>query len=251
MVRIAGIDLLGKSTVAPEMMVQLLNDVINNKTTEEKQSALLTLGKLPVAKTKKLFEEQLDKMARRKLSPEVYIELSEAIDSSKDADLITCFKTISAGLSTDELTASYAGSLYGGNAEKGVQIFYGGGAAQCVKCHVYNDYGGNAGPRLNGIASRLSREQLLEALIKPSARLAPGYGMITVETKDGKTIAGILQEETNISLKIKSGDEPVVLIKKDQVVKRTNGNSGMPEMGYLLNKKEIRDVVGFLATLKE
>lgn len=251
MVRIAGIDLMGKSAVAPELMVQLLSDVIKNKTTEEKQSALLTLGKLPVIKTKKLFEEQLDKMARRKLSPEVYIELSEAIDSSQDAELISCFKTISAGLSADELTASYAGSLYGGNPEKGVQIFYGDGAAQCVRCHVYNDYGGNAGPRLNGVASRLSREQLLEALIKPSARLAPGYVMITLETKDGKTIAGILLEETDTGLKVRSGDEPAVLIKKDQVVKRTNGNSGMPEMRYLLNKKEIRDVVGFLATLKE
>jgi len=104
------------------------------KTSEEKQSALLTLGKLPVVHTKKLFEEQLDKMARRKLSPDVYIELSEAIDSSKDAYLISCYKTISAGLSADELTASYAGSLYGGNPEKGVQIFYGDGAAQCVRC---------------------------------------------------------------------------------------------------------------------
>jgi quinoprotein glucose dehydrogenase len=251
MVRIAGIDLLGKSAVSPELMVQLLSVVINTKTSEEKQAALLTLGKLPVVHTKKLFEEQLDKMARRKLSPEVYIELSEAIDSSKDAYLISCYKTISGGLSSDDLTASYAGSLYGGNPEKGVQIFYGDGAAQCVRCHAYNDYGGNAGPRLNGVASRLSREQLLEALIKPSARLAPGYGMITLETKDGKTIAGILQEETNTSLKVSSGDQPAVLIKKDQVVKRINGSSGMPEMGLLLNKKEIRDVVAFLATLKE
>ena len=75
------------------------------------------------------------------------------------------------------------------------------GPRNVYKCHAYNDYGGNAGPRLNGVASRLSREQLLEALIKPSARLAPGYGMITLETKDGKTIAGILQEETNTSFK--------------------------------------------------
>ena len=152
-------------------------------------------------------------MSKGKLSPDVYIELSEAIDSSKDAELISSYKTISAGLSSDELTAAYAGSLYGGNPEKGVQIFYGGEAAQCVRCHAYNDYGGNAGPRLNGVASRLTREQLLEALIKPSARLAPGYGMITLETKDGKTIAGILEEETNTTLKVRSGDEAPVMIK--------------------------------------
>ncbi len=251
MVRITGIDLLGRSQVSNELMVNLLTDAINTKSTEEKQAALLTLGKLPLAYAKNVLADQLDKMSKGKLDRAVFIELSEAIDSTKDTELISKYKSISAGLSPDELTAAYAGSLYGGNPEKGVQIFYGGEAAQCVKCHAYNDYGGNAGPRLNGVASRLSREQLLEALIKPSARLAPGYGMITLETKDGKTIAGILEEETNTSLKVRSGDEAPVMINKDQLVKRTNGNSSMPEMRYLLNKKEIRDVVSFLATLKE
>jgi putative heme-binding domain-containing protein len=251
MVRITCIDLLGRSSVSPELMASLLTEVINTKSTEEKQAALLTLGKLPLDQSRKVLEDQLGKMAKGKLQSDVFIELSEAIDSSKDAGLMARYKTISAGLSPDTLTAAYAGSLYGGNPEKGVQIFYGDGAAQCIRCHAYNDYGGNAGPRLNGVASRLSREQLLEALIKPSARLAPGYGMITLETKDGKTIAGILQEETNTSLKVRSGDEPPIIIKKDQLVKRINGNSAMPEMRYLLNKKEIRDVVGFLATLKE
>jgi putative heme-binding domain-containing protein len=251
MVRITGIDLLGKSSVSPEIMVSLLTDVINTKSTEEKQAALLTLGKLPLAQSGKVLGEQLDKMSNGKLASDVYIELSEAIDSTKDDALMARYKTISAGLSPDTLTAAYAGSLYGGNPEKGVQIFYGDGAAQCIRCHAYNDYGGNAGPRLNGVASRLTRPQLLEALIKPSARLAPGYGMITLETKDGKTIAGILQEENEVALKIKSGDQPLLEINKDQVLKRTNGTSGMPEMRYLLSKKEIRDVVGFLATLKE
>jgi hypothetical protein len=63
------------------------------------------------------------------------------------------------------------------------------------------------GPKLNGIASRLKQEQLLEALINPSARIAPGYG------KEGTP-------------------------------------SSMPQMTLLLNKKEIRDVVAYLATLK-
>jgi putative heme-binding domain-containing protein len=251
MVRITGIDLLSKSSVSPELTVNLLADVINTKSTEEKQAALLTLGKMPLALSKKVLDEQLDKMAKGNLPAEIFIELSEAIDSTKDAGLIARYKTISRGLSPDEITASYAGSLYGGDPDRGRTIFYEGEGSQCIRCHVYNDIGGNAGPRLNGIASRLTREQLLEALIKPSARLAPGYGMITIETKDGKTIAGILEEETNTALKVRSGDQAPAIIKKDQLVKRTNGNSGMPEMRYLLKKKEIRDVVAFLATLKE
>ena len=85
MVRIAGIDLLGKANVSPVVMVKLLSDVINTKSTEEKQAALLTLGKLPVALSGRVINAQLDKMAAGTLSPEVYIELSEAIDSTHDA----------------------------------------------------------------------------------------------------------------------------------------------------------------------
>jgi putative heme-binding domain-containing protein len=79
--------------------------------------------------------------------------------------------------------ASYAGSLLGGDANKGRDVFFNNQNAQCMKCHAYDDRGGNAGPRLNGIANRISRQQMLEALITPSARLSPGYGMVTLELK--------------------------------------------------------------------
>ncbi|MBZ5858319.1 HEAT repeat domain-containing protein [Flavihumibacter profundi] len=250
-VRVAGIDLLGRSKVPADLMVSLLANVINTKSTEEKQSALLTLGKLPLDQSKKVLEEQLDKMEKKKLSPDVLIELSEAIDSSRSAELASKLKEVSKTLATDTLTAAFAGSLYGGNPEKGRDLFFGGEAAQCIRCHSYDDYGGNAGPRLNGIASRLTRPQLLEALINPSARLSPGFGMVTVTTKDGKTISGILQEETKTQLMVKSGSDAPLAISKDQVGKRINAKSSMPEMRFILNKKEIRDVVSFLATLKD
>jgi putative heme-binding domain-containing protein len=110
--------------------------------------------------------------------------------------------------------------------------------------------GGNAGPRLNGIATRLSRQQILESLINPSARIAPGFGIVTLELKSGKTMSGVLVEETNTSLTMK-GEKQNEVISKDQVVKRTNAASSMPEMKFILSKKEIRDVVSFLSGLKE
>ncbi|MEO6329511.1 MAG: HEAT repeat domain-containing protein [Ginsengibacter sp.] len=250
-VRIAGIDLIDKMNIPKELMVSLLSAVIKTGTPEEKQAAILTLGKLPVQNTAEVFNSLLNQMINRKLSADVYFELGEAIDSTRSPALMARFKSAVSKLSEDELTSSFAGSLYGGDADRGRKIFFSNQSAQCMRCHSYDDIGGNAGPRLNGVATRLTRPQLLEALINPSARLAPGYGIVTVDLKNGQTISGILQRETNKSLVLKIGDKKDTVIARAHVAKRINAASGMPEMRYLLSKKEIRNVVSFLSTLKE
>jgi hypothetical protein len=75
--------------------------------------------------------------------------------------------------------------------------------------------------------------------------------VVTLELKDGKTVSGILEGETDRNLEIKAGDKAAQTISKDQVAKRTNAPSSMPEMKFILSKKEIRDLVSFLSTLKE
>jgi hypothetical protein len=75
--------------------------------------------------------------------------------------------------------------------------------------------------------------------------------MVTLQLKNGKTLSGVLQEETKTSVTIKSGDQGNVVLAKDQIAKRTNAASSMPDMKTILSKKEIRDVVSFLSTLKE
>jgi len=250
-VRIVGLDLLPKMNVSKELMVTLLTDVINTKTVEEKQAAITTLGSLPVENSQKVFEQLLSRMKDGKLSPEIYLELADAIDSTKSVQLITQYKEISKVQSADSLKAMYAGSLLGGDVNRGSRIFYNNQTAQCIRCHAYGDYGGNAGPRLNGIATRLTREQILESLIDPSARIAPGYGTVLLELTNGKKVNGILQQENKNGLLVKVGDKPDTLITTESIAKRTNGMSSMPPMRFLLTKKEIRDVVSFLATMKE
>ena len=250
-VRVAGLDLLAKSDMNKDRMATLLSNVINTRTTEEKQAALLTLGKIPIASSQKVFDPLLTKMSTGALPAELQLEMEEAIAGSHSPQLIARHKAIMAKLSPDALAASYKGSLLGGEPDLGRRVFFRHQTAQCIRCHAYNDQGGNAGPRLNGVANRLTREQLLEALINPSARLAPGFGTVELTLKDGKTVSGILQGETATDVSVKVGDQPDTTIRKDQIVKRTNSPSSMPEMKYLLTKREIRDVVSFLSTLKD
>ena len=156
-----------------------------------------------------------------------------------------------ATLSPDTLISAYAGSLYGGDAERGRRIFFRNQSAQCIRCHSYDDIGGNAGPRLNGVGSKTYPcSRYWNRLINPSARLAPGFGMVTLELKERQNSFGYTVEENNTSLVMK-GDKQNEVIPKDQVVKRTNAASSMPEMRYILSKKEIRDLVSFLYQSKE
>jgi quinoprotein glucose dehydrogenase len=250
-VRVTALDLLPKLGLENSLMVSLLSEVINSKTVEEKQAALTTLGNIPLEHSRQVFDQLLVQYENKKFPVDASLELSDAIDKTGSSELKARFREINVKSNADTLKAAYAGALYGGNTDRGLRIFYSHQSAQCMRCHSYGDYGGNAGPRLNGVASRLTREQLLEALINPSARLAPGYGMVTVEMKDGKKVSGILQEEKPDFLKLKIGSRPDTVIQTSAIAKTTFAPSSMPPMRTLLTKKEIRDVVSLLATMKE
>jgi len=250
-VRVAGLNLLQQMNMPKDLMVSLLNTVITTRTMEEKQAAILALGKLPKENASKPLEGLVDKMAAGTLSPDLYLELGEALDSSGLTDLSAKYKTATQKLSPDSRMASYTSCLLGGDTTKGKQTFFRNQNTQCLRCHSYDDRGGNAGPRLNGIAGRITREQILQALISPSARLSPGYGTTTIVLKDGTSLFGILETEDKTSVTLKIGDQPLRVVKKDEIAKRTDSPSSMPDMTQLLSKKEIRDVVSFLSTLKE
>lgn len=66
-------------------------------------------------------------------------------------------------------------ALEGGDALRGREVVNFHSAAACLRCHALDGHGGNAAPALDGIASRLTRLELLEALIDPNAAIADGY----------------------------------------------------------------------------
>ena len=100
----------------------------------------------------------------------------------------------------------------------------------------------------HGVASRLQREQLLEALVDPSARIAPGFGPVQLTLKNGKKLFGTLKEETPTHVVVDVGGDQRVA--KSDIATRVNGPSAMPLMSALLTRREIRDVVEYLSTLK-
>src|SRR5690606_2952258 len=142
-VRVAGLDLLENTTLPKSVMADLLTQVIATKTTQEQQAAITTLGKLPLENVRAPLSDLLDKMEKGTLRPDVLLELGEAIDSTHPDTLMARYANGSKHRSPDELLAAYASSLQGGDPKKGRAIFFQQPQAQCMRCHAYDDRGGN------------------------------------------------------------------------------------------------------------
>src|SRR5690606_33809537 len=178
-VRVAGLDLLESIEVDERVKVELLEEVIEKHTMEEKQAAVQALAALSLDQSRPIFEKLVSRLEAGSLPSEIQLELAEALETIGAPELRQRHDVYYQNLSPDSLVASYSGSLYGGNEELGRRIFFRNQSAQCVRCHAYDDMGGGAGPPINGVAAKLSRQELLEAMIEPSKRLAPGYGVVT------------------------------------------------------------------------
>jgi quinoprotein glucose dehydrogenase len=142
--------------------------------------------------------------------------------------------------------------LHGGNVGNGRALFYNKGSAMCTTCHkaLRRRKGGTVGPGLSSVGRRHNKEYLLESLIKPSAVVVPGYGIALVTLKDGSTLGGSVISENKKELSLKLPDGKVKKVAISNVKVRTKATSNMPPMTGILTKKEIRDMVEFLASLK-
>lgn len=248
-VRVAGLSLLSQSALPLDQKQELLLTIIRNQSNEEKRQALLTLSTLENSASFEGWETILTDFKADRISSPIWVELEEAIDKTGSETLISQFQQLLKEKAGDENWRLFQGALAEGNVREGRTIFFQNQAAQCIRCHAYDDMGGNAGPRLNGIARQLSREELLIALVEPSARLAPGYGFVTLELENGETVSGTLEKDSAEGVSIKNGQGETKSYSNAEIKEKKLAPSSMPSMAEMLNKREIRDLVSFLSTL--
>lgn len=248
-VRVAGLGLIAQTSIPNDQKVSLLADIIKKRTNPEKQTALLTLGGLDGSGNLPVWKDILTDFEGGKLPDATWIELEEAITATGSAELKTQFTSLLDARAGGETWKKYAGALAEGNVRQGRRIFFENQTAQCIRCHAYDDMGGNAGPALDKIGITLSREELLIALVEPSKRLSPGFGFVTVEMNSGEKVSGTMMAEDASSLTVKVGSDDKVISKKD-IKSSQLAASSMPSMGELLSKRDIRDLVSYLSTLR-
>jgi len=151
----------------------------------------------------------------------------------------------------DDPLAEYREALAGGDAEAGRRVFFTKTEASCLRCHKVKGEGGDVGPDLAGIGSKQKRDYLLESIVDPNKQIAQGYESVVLSLTNGTVVSGVLKGEDAKEVKVMTADGAVVTIPKGKIEERTRGKSAMPDdVVKHLTKRELRDVVEFLASLK-
>ncbi len=247
-VRSTGIKYLAEMNLSGNELPSYVLPVFEKGSISEQQQMFATLGGMDSSSVEELFSSLIDKWIAQELDPGISLDLVEAIDNTQSDVLLA---KIEPHRLTGNTTEDYMDVLYGGNGRAGWGNFHYNSTAQCIRCHSWENEAGSVGPSLTGIASRLTREQLLEALIEPSARIAPGFGSVVLSLKDGSTVTGILLEEASDHLLLKTNEAEPLEIQTARIENRQNLPSSMPQMGLILSKREIRDLVAFLSGLED
>jgi len=135
-----------------------------------------------------------------------------------------------------------AGGSQPGNAGPGRVVYN----RVCAQCHTLFDSGGKVGPDITG-ANRTDLTYLLETVVDPNAVIPNEYRTTEIETKDGRSLTGIVKAATDKAVTIQTANELIVLPKDEIASQRLTELSMMPE-GLLtpLADQEVRDLIYYL-----
>ncbi|MFT6319404.1 MAG: putative membrane-bound dehydrogenase-like protein [Granulosicoccus sp.] len=248
-VRSKALEILPDSKIEESKAVLLFGKIIKDGSVKEQQAAFTALQKFKGKAAYNLMGKYLDQLIQGKLKPELKLDVVVAVEKYGDSQLLEKLKVYQAAKPKNDPLSLFRETLAGGDIKKGEYVFYNNEAAQCTKCHAIFEYGGNAGPGLEGAGKRLSKEQILASLVTPSSEYAIGYEVVLITLKDGTSEAGIVMERTEEYVKLKLGKEDIRTIPQIEIAESQSLPSSMLPMGTVLKKKEIRDLVAFLKNI--
>jgi putative heme-binding domain-containing protein len=149
----------------------------------------------------------------------------------------------------EDLAAGIEGMTAGRSHGNGKQMFT---VASCVACHRLDNVGNQFGPELTKLDPKLKPIDILREMLDPSIRINEKFQTWIFATDDGKTVTGLVLEETPTMVKVIENPlakaQPIELKKADIVAREKSPLSIMPK-GLLdkLSREEIADLVAYIA----
>lgn len=136
--------------------------------------------------------------------------------------------------------------------ERGRSLFVDRNRLQCLQCHQLGKEGFELGPRLDGVGSRLTANQIFEALHDPNRQISPSYQTHALLHTDGSILQGLIRSRDGdrITLATAKGTLETWDARELSEIKELP-HSLMPSgLTLQMTGQEVADLVAYLASLK-
>ena len=139
-----------------------------------------------------------------------------------------------------------------GDPIAGEKVYRNANGANCIRCHQLGNEGGVVGPPLTTIGQKLTKLQIYDSILHPSAEILMGYETWIVRTQSGDIFTGRKMEDTADHVTILDADGKYHDVPTGQVDRKVKQNiSLMPEgLTQTMSRQELVDLVEFLASKK-
>ena len=233
----------------PDRLVIEVKTVLTARPVPEQQHALALLARAATPAADAVLANYADLLVAGTGAPELKLDVLEAARARAAANpvlaaKVTAYTASPSGVALGEL-------LLGGSPAAGREVVQNNLNANCLACHGIEPGGGSeVGPNLATIGAERDAAYLLESLVVPAAKIATGYGLVSVTLKDGNPVTGTLARETKDTVGVRLFDGTTKTIPRANIASQTPPVSIMPPMLGILQPREVRDVVAFLASQK-
>ncbi|MES2694235.1 MAG: c-type cytochrome, partial [Verrucomicrobiota bacterium] len=121
----------------------------------------------------------------------------------------------------------------------------------CAACHTLYAAGGKIGPDLTG-SNRGNLDYILSEIVAPSEVIPEGYHLVTITTRDGRTLAGniVAEDDRQVTLRLVGQDN---VVAKSEILSREKSAVSMMPEGLLkqMPQDDIRDLIAYLRTTSQ
>lgn len=160
------------AVIDPEAAFDVYSVALDSGTDLEKQHAILGLGRIGDGRSRDRLEREMDAVISNESGPTAWSV--EVLEAAEDAGLVESVADWRARSLEDP--APWNVALVGGDVEAGRRVARYHPGASCMRCHVIEGQGGDAGPSLAGIGARQGRNSILQSIVDPHAVIVEGYG---------------------------------------------------------------------------
>ncbi len=150
--------------------------------------------------------------------------------------------------------AGFVRSLNSTAAESGVpgaplsgrEFFFGKG--RCAECHMVQGRGKALGPDLSNVSHEMTVGEIRQVLRNPASRITPGYELVSVTLRDGKTIRGFARGRTNFDIQLQGIDGQWYMLQSHQIAGIRDEKQSLMKP-VKASAEEMRDLVAYLSNV--